>query len=95
MDAMTWGGPAIDHGDSIAVNPAGNVVIGVTAEQPPYAFLGASMRVSKDKITLETPDVPLIPVESGVTAAEGIVEAIAGTTNDDPGFDAALLGIAP
>jgi uncharacterized delta-60 repeat protein len=95
QDAMTWGGPGIDHGDSIAVNSAGNVVIGATAEEPPYSFLGASMRLSKDRITLETPDFPLISVESGVTSAGGVVEPIAGTTNDDPGFDAALLGIAP
>ena len=95
MDAVTWGGPGIDHGDSVAVNPGGNVVLGATAEEPPYSFLGAPMRVSKDRTTLETPAIPLISVGSGVMSAGGLVEAIAGTTNDDPGFDAAVLGIAP
>lgn len=95
MDAMTWGGPAIDHGDSVAVAPSGNVVIGGTAEQPPYAFQAAPPRASKDRAVLGTPNFPLVAVESGVTAAGGVVETIAGTTNDDPGFDAALLAIAP
>jgi beta-propeller repeat-containing protein len=94
-DAMTWGGPLVDHGDSIAINSGGNVVIGGTAEGPPYSFLGAPMRVSKDRAALGTPNFPLISVESGVTDAAGVVEPIAGTTNDDPGFDAALLVIAP
>ena len=36
-----------------------------------------------------------VSVESGVTDAGGVVEPIAGTTDDDPGFDAALLLIRP
>lgn len=42
-----------------------------------------------------TPNFPLVAVNSGVTAAGGVVEPIAGNTNDAPGFDAALLVIAP
>jgi len=95
MDAVTWGGSGIDHGDSIAVEPSGNVVIGGTAEVPPYSLLGTSMRTSKDKAVLGVPSFPLVSVDSGVVPAGGAVAAIAGTTNDDSGFDAALLVIAP
>ena len=41
------------------------------------------------------PSFPLVSVPSGVMDAGGVVEPIAGTTNDDPGVDAALLVIAP
>jgi len=94
-DAMTWGGSLIDHGDSIDINSGGNVVIGATAEEPPYSFLRAPTNTSRDKAVLGTPNSPLVSVESGVMNAGGAVESIAGTTNDDPGFDAGLLVIAP
>ena len=95
MDAMTWGGPLLEHGDSADIEVGGNVVIGGTAEDPPYFFVGAPMRAAKDKAILRTPNFPVVSVESGVTSAGGVVEAIAGATNDDPGFDAALVVIAP
>jgi hypothetical protein len=94
-DAMTWGGPSIDNGNGIAINSGGSVVIGATAEDPPYSFLSAPTHVSKEKALLGTPNFPLVSVESGVREAGGVVETIAGTTNDDPGFDAAVLVIAP
>ena len=92
---MTWGGPSIDHGDSIGLDASGHVVIGGTAEGPPYTFQGAPMRVARDKAVLRTPNFPLISVDSGVVDAGGVVATIAGTTNDDPGIDAAFLVIAP
>jgi hypothetical protein len=92
-DAMTWGGPLIDHGDGVAVNAVGDAVIGGTAEDPPYAFLRAPTHAARDRAVLGTPNFPLVSVASGVVAAGGVVEPIAGTTNDDPGFDAALLVI--
>jgi uncharacterized delta-60 repeat protein len=94
-EAHTWGGPLIDHGDSIDINSGGNVVIGATAEEPPYSFLKANTHASKDKAVLGMPSFPLVSVESGVVAAGGVAATIAGTTNDAPGFDAALLIIAP
>lgn len=94
-DAATWGGPIIDNGNAIAINPAGNVVIGAIAEEPPYSFLRAPTRTSRDKTVLGAPDFPLVSVASGVMNAGGSVEPIFGTTNDDPGFDAAVLVITP
>lgn len=94
-DAVTWGGPQIDNAGGIDIKPDGQVVIGATAEEPPYSLLGASRRVSKERALLGVPDFPLISVDSGVTDAQGVVETVAGTTNDDPGFDAALVVIAP
>jgi DNA-binding beta-propeller fold protein YncE len=94
-DAATWGGPLIDHGTAIDINPDGDVVIGAVAEEPPYAFLRARARTSKEKTVLGVPDFPLVSADSGVMDAGGTVAPIAGTTNDDPGFDAALLIIRP
>jgi hypothetical protein len=41
------------------------------------------------------PNFPLVLLDAAVVDAGGRVEPIAGTTNDDPGFDAALLIIRP
>lgn len=44
MDAMTWAGPLVDNGNSIDLSASGNVVIGGTAEEPPYPFLAHARR---------------------------------------------------
>lgn len=61
----------------------------------PLTVAKAPTHTSRDKAVLGAPDFPLMSVESGVMDAGGIVEPIAGTTNDDPGFDAVVLVIAP
>jgi hypothetical protein len=94
-DAATWGGPIVDNASAIDINSGGNVVIGGLAEEPPYSFLSANGRLAKEKAVLGVPNFPLVSVESGVQDAGGVVEPIAGTTNDDPGFDAVLLVVTP
>lgn len=94
-DSVTWGGLGIDHADAIDLQPNGDVVIGATAEESPYTFQTASMHASKDRAVTGTPNFAFVPVASGVVPAGGTTAAIAGTTNDDPGFDAAVLIIRP
>ena len=93
--SVTWGGLEIDHADAIALLANGDVVIGGTAEQSPYTFQKASSHASKDKAVTSTPNFAFVEIASGVVAAGGATSAIAGTTNDDPGFDAAVLIIRP
>lgn len=94
-EAATWGGPGTEFASAIDVNPAGDAVIGATVQDPPYAFLKATRHTSRIKAVVGDPGFPLTSVESGVMDAGGTVAPIAGTTNDDPGFDAAVLVIRP
>jgi hypothetical protein len=93
--SQTWGGPEIDHGDAIGLYANGDVAIGATAELAPYIFAKASSHASKARAVVGTPDFGLLDVASGVVDAGGATAAIAGTTNDDLGFDAALLIVRP
>jgi DNA-binding beta-propeller fold protein YncE len=96
-DAALWGEPDThtERGDAIAISPAGDAVIGATVLDPPYVFRKAPTRTSRLKVVVGDPNVPV--VELGVVAVDagGTVEPIAGTTNDDPGFDGAVVVIRP
>ena len=101
-DAVTWGSAVdpgsnfSDHADGVAVAPDGNVVIGATAWQGPYALLGAPTHVAKEKVSVGTPDFPLEAATDGAADPGGVVTDIAdGSAEDRPGFDAALVVFAP
>ena len=101
-DAVTWGSAVdpgsdfVDHADDVAIAPDGNVVIAATAWQGPYALLGAPTHVAKDKAVLGTPDFPLEAAAAGAADPGGVVTDIAdGSAEDRPGFDAALIVVAP
>ena len=96
-DAALWGEPDThtERGDAIAISPAGDVVIGATVQDPPYLFRKASTRTSRLKVVVGDPNAAVTPLDIAAADAGGTVEAIAGTTNDDPGFDAAVVVIRP
>jgi hypothetical protein len=96
-DAAVWGEPGTqtEHGNAIAINPAGDAVIGATVQDPPRAFLRGPTRTSRLKVVVGDPNSPLLSLDAGVVDAGGTVEPVAGTTNDDPGFDAAVVVIRP
>jgi len=101
-DAIAWGSAVdpgsdfTDHADGVAIAPDGSVVIGATAWQGPYALLSAPPHVAKDKATVGTPDFPLESAADGTADPGGVVTDIAdGSAEDRPGFDAALLVVAP
>jgi uncharacterized delta-60 repeat protein len=100
--AVTWGSAVdpgsgfSDHADDVAIAPDGNVVIGATAWQGPYALLSAPTHAAKDKAVIGTPAFPLEAAADGVADPGGVVSDIAdGSAEDRPGHDAALLVIAP
>ena len=94
-DAAIWGEPETqtEHGNAIAINPAGDAVIGATVQDPPRAFLRAP--TLSFEVRVGDPNSPLMSLDSAVMDAGGTVEPVAGTTNDDPGFDAAVVVIRP
>ena len=96
-DAALWGEPDThtERGDAIAINPAGDAVIGATVLDPPYVFRKASTRTARLKVVVGDPGVPVVAVDVVAVDAGGTVEPIAGTTNDDPGFDSAVVVIRP
>ncbi len=100
--AVTWGSAVdpgsdfSDHADDVVIAPDGKVVIAATAWQAPYALLSAPTHVAKDKAVVGTPDFPLEAAAAGAADPAGVVTDIAdGRAEDRPGFDAALLVIAP
>lgn len=98
-DAVTWGSAVesnfSDHADGVAVAPDGNVGIGATAWQGPYALLRAPTHATKERALVGTPDFPLEAAADGAADPGGVVTDIAdGSAEDRPGFDAALLVIA-
>jgi len=96
-DAALWGEPAThtEHAVAIDINPAGDAVIGATVLDPPYVFRKAPTRTSRLKVVVGDPNVPVVAVAVVAVDAGGTLEPIAGTTNDDPGFDGAVVVIRP
>lgn len=95
MDAATWGGPGTENGNAIATTSAGEAVIGATVQDPPYAFLKAPTHTSKIKVVVADPNFSLVSLDVVAVNAGGTLEPVAGTKNDDPGFDAAFIVIRP
>ena len=96
-DAALWGEPDThtEHAAGIAINSAGDAVIGATVQDPAYVFRKAPARTSRLRVVVGDPNVPVVDVAVVAVDAGGTVEPIAGTTNDDPGFDAAVVVIRP
>jgi uncharacterized delta-60 repeat protein len=95
LDAATWGGAGVDHGNGVDEGPSGVTSLGATAQDPPYALADAPAKTSRLRGTVSTPATPL-------TNAAGTVADPAGTTATPPGtspgpgnFDAALVRVGP
>lgn len=97
IDAARWGNveTATDRADALAINPPGEVVIGATVQDPPYTYERAPRRTSRIRTIVDDPGLPLVPVDMAAVAAGGTVALVAGSTNDDPGFDAAIVVLRP
>lgn len=94
-DAITWGGAGLDAGAGVGVTTDGTVVLGATAEAPPYSFLGAPTKVSKPRGSLTTPGGSLTDPDGVVVDPGGTVGTPNGSTTFAGSFDAALVRIAP
>jgi uncharacterized delta-60 repeat protein len=96
IDARTWGGAGLDKGSGLGVAPDGTVSLGATAEDPPYSFLRAPAKTARvRRATVGTPSIALVDASGTVADAGGVAGTPTGTTTDAPGFDAALVRIAP
>jgi uncharacterized delta-60 repeat protein len=95
LDADTWGGAGIEHGDGVDVAPDGTISLGATAENPPFSFLRAPTKLSRPRGTVSTPETPLVEIFGTLVDPGGTVTTPAGTTPGAGGFDAALVRITP
>jgi len=95
LDADSWGGAGIEHGDGVDVAPNGVISLGATAEAPPFALLSAPTKLSRPRGTVTTADTPLQAASGTVDDPGGTVATPAGTTPGAGGFDAALVRITP
>lgn len=95
LDASTWGGPGIDHGDGVDVAAGGTISLGATTESPPTVFLDAPSKTSRLRGTVSAPTTPLVDVSGTLADPAGVLSTPAGTTPGQGGFDAALVRIGP
>jgi hypothetical protein len=96
IDANTWGGLGIDHGEDAVVAPDGTLVAGATTENPaPYTFEPASSRAYRVRGTAAASAFTLANVAGEVHDPGGTATAATGTTPGAGEFDAAILRIAP
>jgi hypothetical protein len=96
-DAARWGNveTATDRADALAISSIGDVVIGATVQDPPYTYDRAPTRTARIRTFVEDPGLPLAAVDMTAVDAGGVVAPVAGNTNDDPGFDAAIVVLRP
>jgi sugar lactone lactonase YvrE len=95
LDANTWGGTDIDHGDDAVVASDGALVVGATTgNPPPYKFAGASRKTYRVRGTASDSTIAPVAGMGTVADAAGTVAAATGTTPGAGGFDAAVLQIA-
>jgi len=95
LDASSWGGTGIDHGDGVGVAPTGTISLGGTAQAPPYSFLRAPTRTSKPRETVSTPTAALLDAAGTLTDPAGLVGTPNGSTTFAGEFDAGLVRMAP
>jgi uncharacterized delta-60 repeat protein len=95
IDSNTWGGPGIDHGEDVVVAADGTIVVGATAESPPYVLDGASSRAYRVRGTVADSTVAEVVGAGTVLDGGGTVATATGTTPGGGGFDAAVVRIAP
>ena len=95
VEALTWGGADLDGAAGVAVAADGTVVLGATANIPPYSLLGAPRKVSRPRGALSVPVGSLVDVAGTVSDPGGSVSVPNGTTTYAGSFDAALVRITP
>jgi hypothetical protein len=96
LDADTWGGIGIEHGDDAVVAPDGTVVVGATTETPPpHVFQRAADRVYRVRGSVADGTIEAVAGEGVVLEAGGSVAPAAGTSPGAGGFDAAVLRVVP
>jgi uncharacterized delta-60 repeat protein len=96
LDADTWGGTGIDHGDDTVAASDGTVAVGATTEAPAgQVFQPAWDRVYRVRGTAADSTIAAVAGEGIVLEAGGTVAAVTGTTPGAGGFDAAVLRVTP
>jgi len=95
VEALTWGGADLDGAAGVAVAADGTVVLGATANIPPYSLLSAPRKVSRPHGSLSVAVGSLVDVAGTVSDPGGSVSVPNGTTTYAGSFDAALVRITP
>ena len=95
IDGGKWGGTGIDHGDDVDVAPNGTIVVGATAQAPPWTLDRASNRLSRLRGTVATSTAALVDAAGALSDPAGSLLAVSGSTIFAGGTDAALVRLAP
>jgi uncharacterized delta-60 repeat protein len=95
IDGVFWGGSGIDHGDDVEVAPDGTIVVGATAQAPPWTLDRAPDRLSRLRGTVATPTASLVDAAGALSDPAGSLLTVSGGTTFAGGSDAALVRLAP
>jgi hypothetical protein len=95
IDGVFWGGTGIDHGDDVEVAANGTIVMGATAQAPPWKLDRAPDRLSRLRGTVATPSAALIDAAGALSDPVGSLLTVNGSTTFAGGSDAALVRLAP
>jgi uncharacterized delta-60 repeat protein len=95
IDGVFWGGTGIDHGDDVEVAASGTIVMGATAQAPPWTLDRAPDRLSRLRGRVATPSAALIDAAGALSDPVGSLLTVSGGTTFAGGSDAALVRLAP
>jgi uncharacterized delta-60 repeat protein len=95
IDGAFWGGSGIDHGDDVDVAPDGTIVVGATAQAPPWTLDRAPDRLPRLRGTVATPAAALVDAAGALSDPAGTLLMVSGSTTFAGGTDAALVRLAP
>ena len=95
IDGVKWGGTGIDHGDDVEVAPNGTIVVGATAQAPPWTLDRAPDRLARLRGTVATPTAALVDAAGALSDPAGSMLTVSGSTTFAGGTDAALVRLAP
>jgi hypothetical protein len=92
LDAVTWGGPQFETGGGVAVAGNGAVSLAATTTvPPPYALLGAPMKLSAPRGTLGVPNGALADAAGTVANPNLGAATTNGSTTYSGNFESALV----
>jgi hypothetical protein len=96
LDAETWGGAGIDHGDDAVLAQDGTLVVGATTESaPPHTFARASSKTYRVHGTTAAATGTFVVAAGSALDPGGTVATPSGTSPGAGGIDAAVVRIAP
>jgi hypothetical protein len=95
IDGAFWGGSGNDHADDIEVAPNGTIVMGATAQAPPWTLDRAPDRLSRLRGAVATPTAALVDAAGALSDPGGSLLTVSGSTTFAGASDAALIRLAP